>query len=252
MAPTLQITAPPGYGTIVPLDKQRHAGLGLRAGSGFGWCAQLNAVFIGAAEMSRAALDYPLAFLREPGSGEFVPAAVLGLRQNQNLFVERDGRWREGSYVPAYFRRYPFCLVDIPSRDGHEAQHMVCVQEDQLAPGTSPLFDAQGEPTAAWKPLMQLLEAIEGARQQTRVLGKRLEALELLTPFEALAVPKAGGGQQMRLQGLHRVDEQKLQAIPGRDLRRLMKRGELRAVYAHLVSLENFGRLLDLAQAQPD
>ena len=27
-----------------------------------------------------------------------------------------------------------------------------------------------------------------------------------------------------------------------------MRKGELRAVYAHLNSLENFGRLLDLAQ----
>lgn len=247
MATPLKILAPPGYGRLVPLDRQRHAGLGLRPGLDHAWCSRINAVFVGAAEMSRAALDYPVAFLRESATGEFAPVAVLGLHQDQNLFVE-GGRWRENTYIPAYLRRYPFCLVDIPSRDGQEAQHLVCVQEDCLTPSAAPLFDSRGAPTAAWQPLMQLLESIERARQQTRALCMRLEALQLLVPFDAVAVPRAG--RQSRLQGLHRVDEQKLQALSGRELRPLMKRGELRAVYAHLLSLENFGRLLDLAQAR--
>ena len=250
MSATLKLVAPPGYGPIIPLDRQRHAGFGLKPATGYGWCAQLNAVYVGTAEMSRAALDYPLAFLREPGSGEFVPAAVLGLRQNQNLFVDDAGRWREGAYVPACFRRHPFCMVELPASDGQEARQLVCVQQDRLEPGGTPLFEASGEPAAAWKPMLQLIQAIEGARQQTRTLVRNLEALQLLTPFDAVAVPKAGGGVQMRLQGLFRVDEQKLQAIPDDALRQLMQRGELRAVYAHLVSLENFGRLLDLAQAR--
>jgi SapC len=130
--------------------------------------------------------------------------------------------------------------------NGEAAQHMVCVQQDRLSPQGQPLFDAQGAPTAAWAPILQLLEAIENARQQTRVLCRRLEALELLTPFDAVAIPRAG--EKLRLQGLFRVDEEKLQQIPGRDLRTLMKKGELRAVYAHLLSLENFARLLDYAQ----
>ena len=92
----------------------------------------------------------------------------------------------------------------------------------------------------------QLLEAVEGSRQQTRVLTRRLEALGLLVPFDAVAMPRQG--DRMRLQGLHRVDEERLLQVPGRDLRTMMRKGELRAVYAHLNSLENFGRLLDLAQ----
>lgn len=248
MAKSLKLVSPPGYGPVAPLDKKKHAGLGLKPGFSYAWCAQLNAVFINAAEIARASLDYPIAFVRDEQTGEFVPVAVLGLKQKSNLFVDSAGRWREHTYVPAYFRRFPFCLADIPSKDGSEAQHMVCVQEDQLGPSETPLFDAQGDPTQAWGPLLKLLEAIEGARQQTRVLTRRLEALQLLTPFDAVAVPKAG--DKLRLQGLHRVDEQKLSEVPGKDLRTLMKRGELRAVYAHLVSLENFARLLDLTQVQ--
>lgn len=245
---TIKLNSPPGYGPIVPLDKQRHAGMGLKPGPGYGWCRAVNAVFLSAAEMPRAALDYPIAFLRDERSGEFVPVAVLGMQRDQNLFVDAAGAWREHAYVPAYLRRFPFCMADIPSADGHEARHLVCVQESELAPSDKPLFDARGEPTAAFAPIMQLLNAVEDARRQTRVLAKRLEALDLLAPFDAVAVPK--NGRQMRLQGLHRVDEQKLQKIPGRDLRLLLRRGELRAIYAHLVSLENFARLMDMTPAK--
>lgn len=242
---TMTIMGPPGYGPIVPLDIQRHAGLGLRHDNRYHWCAAVNAAYLGAAEMPRAALDYPVAFLRDAPTGEFIPVAVLGMRQKQNLFVDAQGQWQAHRYIPAFFRRYPFCLADIPSADGQQARHMICVQEDQLTPSVRPLFDARGNPTPAWEPILKLLEAVEGARQQTRVFTRRLEALQLLAPFDALAQPAAGA--QWRLQGLFRVDERKLQDIPGKDLRTLMKKGELRCLYAHLLSMENFARLMDLS-----
>ena len=108
-----------------------------------------------------------------------------------------------------------------------------------------PLFAADGAPLPAWDTIQRLLEAIESARQQTRVLCKRLDALGLLVPFEALAMPRQG--QRMRLQGLFRVDEERMNAIPGKDLRQMLRKGELKATYAHLVSLENFAKLMQLA-----
>lgn len=248
MAKTLKIMAPPGYGTVVPLDTKAHAGMGLLTENNFVWCGMLNAVFLNAAEFSRASLDFPIAFTRDEQNGEFIPVAVLGLKAKQNLFVDAEGRWRERAYIPAFFRRFPFCIAEIPMPDGHAAQRMICVQENRLVKNATPLFSSDGTPTNAWPPILKLLEAIEGARQQTRVLLRRLEALGLLTPFDAIAVPR--NGAQLRLKGMFRVDEQKLQAIPAKDLRVMLKKGELRAVYAHLISLENFARLMDMNQSQ--
>jgi hypothetical protein len=121
---------------------------------------------------------------------------------------------------------------------------VICVQEDQLAPGGEPLFDAKGEPTAAWAPLRQLIDAMEAALRQTREFAKRLDELGLYAPFDALAQPRGGG--QLRLNGLYRVDEQKLNALDAGRLGGLRERGELRVVYAHLLSLERFATLLDL------
>jgi hypothetical protein len=249
MSQRLQLHAPPGYASIQPLDRIRHAGMGMQA-AGYEWCAQLNAVYLSVSEFGRAALDYPIAFARMPGDDhEYQPIAVLGLRAGQNLFVGADGGWREGRYVPAYCRRYPFCIAEIPGEDAVSgAKRLICVDERGLQPAAPrPLFDATGAPTPAWAPIRQLIEQLEAARMQSRVLVRRLDALQLLRPFEALALPRRGA--QTRLQGLHRVDEEKLRQLNGRDLRALMQKNELRAIYAHLLSLENFAHLLDLAVA---
>jgi hypothetical protein len=248
MPDTVKLIAPPGYAGVTPLDRARHAGMGIKANPGYGWCSHLNAVFINAVEFFKASLDYPIAFVREGGSGEFVPMAILGLKQSQNLFVESSGRWRPHSYVPAYFRRFPFCIAELPAKDGAtQPNRLVCVQENMLAKDApTPLFKVDGEPTPQWDPILKLLEAIEGARQQTRVLTRRLESLNLLVPFDAVAMPRQG--ERMRLQGMFRVDEEKLAEVPGKDLKILLKKGEMRAIYAHLLSLENFSKLLDLSQ----
>jgi len=240
----ITLQPPPGYGALAPFDRHRHAGLGLREDRSQHWCASLNSVFLNAVELARASLDYPIAFVREERSGEFLPVAVLGLRAAENLFVDREGRWTPQAYIPAYVRRHPFCIAEIPAADGTDPQRLICVQEDQLAPSASPLLDGRGEATAIWTPLLQLIEAVEGARQQTRAFTHRLEAFGLFTPFDALALPR--DGQQLRLQGMHRVDEERLNALGARGLKLLMRKGELRAIYAHLLSLEHFAKLLNL------
>jgi len=241
---TLQIHAPLGYQRVVPLHRESHAALGLPPPSHH-WCSKLNALPLNAAEFGSAAASYPIAFTRDGESGEFSPMAVLGLRSAENLFVDAEGQWLARCYLPAAVRRYPFCIAEIPDAKGRAPQRLVCVEEGALSANGQPLFTAQGEATPLWENTQRLLEAIETSRQQTRVLCKRLDALGLFTPFEALALPRAG--KRMRLQGLFRVDEEKMNAIPGKDLRVMLRKGELKATYAHLVSLENFAALMQLA-----
>lgn len=234
-----------GYGTVVPFDTRRHAGLGLATGAAHGWCAQLNAVPLAAAEFFRAALDYPIAFARD-ADGRPAALAVLGLRAGENLFVDGDGRWHAHRYVPAYVRRHPFCTADARGADG-VPRRIICVEEGHLrADAPAPLVDTDGRTTAAWEPIRQLLDSMETAWQQTQALVAELERCELLAPFDALAVPRQGA--RMQLRGLLRIDEPRLGRLPAGTLHALQAGGQLRAIYAQLLSLENFGRLLELAQ----
>lgn len=238
---------PPGYTSLTALDRVKHAGLATSAANDFGWASKLNSVFLNVPEMFKAAPDYPIAFVRDGTSGEYLPMALLSLRSGENLFVDEAGRWQVRSYLPAYVRRYPFCLVELPQRDGVDQDRLIAVEESRLVKSDKPFFNEKGEATAEWEPVQKLIELMEAARQQTRSFTRRLEAFGLFVPFDALAVPRSGG-QNMRLMGLYRVDEEKLNALGTRELKLLMRKGELRAVYAHLLSLENFGKLLDMTQ----
>lgn len=242
------VRAPAGYRHLIPLNRETHAHLGLIAQSSHAWCSGLSAVHLNSAEFASAAADYPIVFSRDENTGEYSPMAVFGMRSSENLFVNISGQWLPRCYIPAYIRRYPFCIAEIPDPQGHAPQRLVCFEENRLSPDGTRLFDAQGKATATWENIQRLLEAMEASRLQTRVLCKRLESLGLFTAFEALALPR--DGKRMRLQGLFRIDEEKMNAIPGKDLRVMLRKGELRAAYAHLISLENFAKLMELAVAR--
>ena len=49
----------------------------------------------------------------------------------------------------------------------------------------------------------------------------------------------------MQLTGMHRVAEKNLENLNTAQLKNLMRRGWLARIYMHLLSLENFARLLD-------
>ena len=52
-------------------------------------------------------------------------------------------------------------------------------------------------------------------------------------------------GPPLTLTGLHRVPEEKLHALPAEKLKELAQNGMLARIYAHLMSLDHFRRLLD-------
>jgi hypothetical protein len=54
----------------------------------------------------------------------------------------------------------------------------------------------------------------------------------------------------MQLTGLHRVSEKNLENLNAAQLKNLIRKGFLARIYLHLLSLENFGALLDRKAAR--
>jgi SapC len=244
----MNIATPPGYKGLVALDKDKHKGLGLADRGRFGFAAALTGIYVVAAEFVQAARHYPIVFAQDSDSGAFLPLAVTGLVQGENLFIGDDGEWQKGTYVPAFVRRWPFYGVRVSGEDVPEGDIVVCVDESGLTPSDQPVFDAQGEPSEELAGVQTLISEMEGARQSTERLCRDIKELGLLEPFEAHAFPKRG--KEMRLRGMFRVNENRLNELQTRDIKRLMKRGELSRIYAHLMSLDNFKFLMDRA-SQP-
>src|SRR5690606_23806240 len=101
------MTGPAFFKNVVPLNRDRHRRLKLRMDGRATFAAGTHFVPLAAVELYEAARDYPIVFT---GSEDASPVAILGLRAGENLFIDANGRWANGTYVPAFVRRYPFIL----------------------------------------------------------------------------------------------------------------------------------------------
>jgi hypothetical protein len=70
-----------------------------------------------------------------------------------------------------------------------------------------------------------------------------LSELQLLKQIDAQAT--MNDGRSYPLKGMLVVDEQKLAQLPESDIVKLFRSGQLAMIHAHLLSLRNFGVLID-------
>jgi hypothetical protein len=71
----------------------------------FKFASKINSVPLAVTEFEMACRSYPIVF----SSGETVaPVSIVGLREEENLFLDEESAWLSNIYVPAYIRKYPF------------------------------------------------------------------------------------------------------------------------------------------------
>jgi hypothetical protein len=168
---------------------------------------------------------------------------LVGLTPQQNLFVADDDSWDAHAYLPAYVRRYPFCMTRVSVDGNPRPERIACVEKRAIKARGEVLFDEQGNPTPVWEARQKLLFEFEADLARTEDMCRQLRELDLFEPFAAKAEPD--GEEPITLTGINRVSEEKLHALPADTLKDLALKGVLSRVYTHLASLANFQRLLE-------
>lgn len=238
-------TTPPGSGANLPLfykqpaplDSKKHVKLGLKKDFGLGFTKSVNAVPINMIEMPQICHFYPIAF--SPDSNA-TPVALVGLRDNENLFVSSKGEWQQNTYIPAYIRRYPFIFSEVPGSD----QLTLCVDmADDVVNEKSEqkFFTAEGEPTQLAQNALEFCKSYHAAAQQTVEFSKTLAKSGLLVDRQAEI--NIGDGKKINFSGFRIVDEQKLAQMADADFLEWRKKGWLPFLYAHLFSGAQWQRL---------
>lgn len=235
----MKITAPFGYDDIVPLQKE-HRVL-MPSGTTPAFCRRLNAIALSVSEFAIASRDYPIVFTTLDGGKTFAPVIVLGLAEGSNLYVNDAGEWDPSTYLPAFVRRYPFCISKLYVDGEPNGESVVCVAKAYVDPAGVELFGAGGKPSARWTQMEQLLAEYEADLDRTAQLCSALARLRLLVPFTMQVVEDNRPG--VRLAGMHRVDEAKLKDLKPASHKVLVNKDFMGRIYAHLHSLDNFSRL---------
>lgn len=246
----MEIKPPYGYQEIVPLTRQHRVLLPVERKLPVVF-RKLTALPLSYSEFAVACRDFPIAFVGSDGNQNFLAMAVLGMENQQNLFVTAEEGWEVGIYLPAYVRRYPFCMTRVTVDGQERPERVACVEKRAINDKGEALHDARGEPLPAWEERRKLLFEYEADLVRSEEMARTLAELGLLENFTMQATPNKG--TPLAMTGMYRVSEEKLAALAPEKLKELTQKGILARVYAHLISLSNFGRLLDrhAARAQP-
>jgi hypothetical protein len=229
------------YSRPEPLNPERHAALGLtQVQEPFNFARAAHAVPVTVTEFGPACLSFPIIF-----TADYQPLAIMSIRQNENLFITDLGFFEFGAYVPAYIRRYPFVLASDPGT----GQMLVCIERDADAVkenGEVPLFEGD-QPSAFTRQAIEFCSNFETERQRTVSFIELLNGLDLFELKEQFFTPQnADGspGEQQKLAEFYGVSETKLAALPADKLVQLRNNGALQQIYAHLISQNNWDKLV--------
>ena len=229
------------YEKAVPLDRARHRDLRIQPLPNQHFAARTAAIPVVVGEFVDVSREYPIVFARDTRGG-ISCVTLTGVRQDRNLYLDADDRW-DARYVPAFIRRYPFIFGE----NGTD-QLILCIDEACPAFGSEgePLFDDQGEPSAALQNVLKLLNEYQRQIAMTAAFLAKLRDADLLRERQMRA--SMPDGRSAAIDGFLVVDEERLRALPEAQLKQWFEGGELALIYAHLFSLGNF---VELARRQP-
>jgi len=236
------------YSNPEPLAKELHSKLGLKRMDGpFGFARAGHAVPLTVGEFPLAALSGPIIFVGD----EKLPIAVMGLNAGENMFVQDNGLFEPGIYIPAYVRRYPFVFAN----DTTGQQMVLCIDrkaEFIVEGGDMPFFEGK-DPSEYTKNCIEFCNNFEVERQRTMSFVQVLKDLDLFETKTATftpANPDGTAGEPQKIAEYFGVSEEKLNKLPAAKLVELRDNGALGQIYAHMLSLIGWDRLIALAMAK--
>lgn len=231
------------YEKPVPLNREQHKGYGVTpVPKPFEFMRTSHFMPLTAAEFGAAAASYPIIFAGDDRS----PIAVMGIRTDENLFVT-EGLFDSDFYMPAFARRYPFVLASDPNND----RFVVCVDEAAgcVTNKTPEQAFFTGDDTSSFtKEAFEFLQNFERDRQATTAMVQELKDLDLFEPkdmhFQG-QMADGSPGERQKIADYFAVSEEKLRGLSAEKIKSLADRGILAVIYAHLVSLSNWQRLVN-------
>ena len=229
------------YERPVPLNRTAHKDLRIKALQNLKFTHNVHSVPLTSSEFPAAGRDIPILFAG-PDVANSGPMALLGLRASENLFVDIDGQWAPGVYIPAFVRRYPFVLAEKPA--GTEGDDFT-VFLDEAYEGFDDkegerLFKEDGTETEMLSNAVRFLGEFQQHVARTKQFMDELRKHELLEPRN---VRLERNGNVLNLNGLFVINEEKLRKLDAPTVHKYVNDGTMAWIYAHLLSLGNIDRV---------
>lgn len=235
----------------VLLDNVTHKDLHINRVYGVAQGDNVNVARVFPVEFGRLQNEYPLFFFRNADSGHFETIALLGFRNEENLYL-CDSGW-DASCIPLAIERQPFLIGFQERDDGGMPEQVPVVHVDMDHPSISetegePVFLPQGGESPYLERISSVLMTIHQGYSISESLSRLLTGLELIEPV-AIDIELDDGTRQ-GLDGLHTINEAKLEQLGASALETLHDKGHLRDIFMVLASMPNLARLIQRKNRQ--
>jgi hypothetical protein len=224
------------------LSKDKHRQLRIETGYGAALGDAVMYVMTYPMEFRDIQSCYPILFTKDPNTGGFFAAAVLGFEADQNLFLKNDG-W-DASYIPALIKRQPFLIAT--GGKGNDGTPVVSVDLDNPRVSQEEgeaLFDAEGGATEFLNQKIALLDKLHrGLQHGTGFIDTLLqhELLEEITLDIAF-----NDGDKKSVRGFYTIAEEQLYQLKGDVLESLNQAGYLQPVFMVVASLSRMRDIIE-------
>lgn len=232
----------------VPLSFEKHGGLRLSDVSDFTQFKSQHLVPVVLQEFYALATEFPIVFVRNGETGDFVPVAMMGLIKGKNLYCQKPD-W-PSAFTPSSFTLTPLSVLQLGSGDDDS---VIAIDEESPLLSDSvgePLFQANGDFSNYLQTRIKHVETVTRQSLQASVLCQVLADKKLLKT-RLLTLQFSETSPRYETEGVYSIDEDVLEKLSDTEYMELRRRGLIPLIYSHLTSLHQFERLLRL-QDQSD
>ncbi|MAI49615.1 MAG: SapC family protein [Rhodospirillaceae bacterium] len=228
-------TQPLFFTEPVALTSNLHSEASFKPEANYLFASNTNSIPLAVSEFEQAASSYPIVFTGTDA------IAVMGLKAEENVFIDENGKWDMRSYIPAYVRKYPF-LFHV-SEDAET--FTLCVEKSNVADDDSgtPFFDKEN-PSPLVEQSLEFCKNFQAAWTQTTEFVSTLVELDLL--IERRADLQSESGENSSLSGFNVIDKEKYNALTDAEINKL-PREFVSAINSHFVSMSRWQNLLVLS-----
>jgi SapC len=231
-----------------PLNVEQHKSLGYTEKYGAEYGHQVGAVMILPNEFAKAQREYPILFRKNSETGRFFPVALLGLEENENLFLDEKSTWST-RYIPHAMKQGPF-IIGL-QQQGTEQKLIVYVDvnDSRIQQNTTAaLFNADGTGSTT---LNEIRDVLLARHEGSERLESMIEAFLKYDLLERVIIEiDLTNGATINFDAGYTVHIEKLFALENDAVVELHKSGFLSLAYNVADSVNNIQSLIDIKNAK--
>lgn len=225
------------YKKLEAINKNEHKNKGINEITSFEYSKELLNAPLVVSEFFEACKNYPIFFAKDKDEKWFA-SVLLGYKQNENVFVNEKGIWKELHYIPAFIRSYPFIFVN----QENKKDLILAVDGEYITQkdNSKKLFDEKGENSEFLNNVLTFLNQFHSDSLATVKFVKQLEEFELL---EEKSVTITKEDNKYNLNGFYIINEEKLKNLDEDKKKEICTQNFYPLITAHLISLSNIQKI---------